>query len=310
MSIILEARNMTKVFNNIKALDGVDFIVHQGECFGFLGSTGSGKSTLIQILSGATYLSSGDYFINGLNGRKNRAQIQTLIGVLPDHEILDPQLSVIINLRTYAKYFGRSTQQATKTARDLLRFARLEDFEGVPIEDLSLVMRRRLELCMALVNDPKVLLLDEPTRGLDRESAQWVWSALEKLKINGMTLLLASSQIQEVERLCDRICLIEKGKVLIEGEPDKMISDLVGNNVVEFKVDPADLDYHIKKIKERYRYQVLDNRVRLFLRNPSEANQVLSLVVSDTIQVRRASLDDVFIQVAGYDLHPRVQERT
>ncbi|MEO0336529.1 MAG: ABC transporter ATP-binding protein [Pseudomonadota bacterium] len=308
MEVLLEARNMTKVIGSQTILSGVDFSVSKNECYGFLGPTGSGKTTILQLLAGGAYLSSGDYFVKGLNGRKNRKEIQSSLGVLPDHEILDPQLSVMDNLISYAKFFGVRHKPALKKARDLLRFSRLEEFAKLPIEDLRSGLTRRLELCMALVNDPDILILDEPTKGLEPIDTRWVWGALDKLKLQGMTFVLSTSQMSEAERLCDRLSIIEKGKILIEGIPHELIADNVGHNVVEFKVDLADLEYHLKKIREVFKYQVLNNRIRLFLKNQTEADKALSLVMSDDIQVRKASLDDVFIKIAGYDLRPRLKE--
>ena len=308
MEIILEARNMTKHIGNLKLIEGLNFSVSKNECYGFLGSAGAGKSTIMQLLSGAAYLSSGDYFIKGLNGRKNRREIQSYIGVLPDHDILDPQLSVMDNLISYGKFFGAKHSDSLKRARDLLRFSRLDDHGQSAPQDLRPGLLRRLRLCMALVNEPEILILDEPSKGLEPVDKRWMWGAIEKLKINGMTVILATSQMEEAERLCDRLAILEKGKMLIEGMPHELVADTVGRSVVEFKVDLADVEYHLKKIKEEYSYQVLNNRIRLFLNSQSETDKALNLVTSDDIKVRRASLDDVFIKVAGYDLQPGAME--
>jgi lipooligosaccharide transport system ATP-binding protein len=308
MEVILEARNLTKVIEGHKAVEGLNFSVYRNECYGFLGPTGSGKTTILQLLSGGAFPSSGDYFVKGLNGRKNRSEIQRYLGVMPYHEVLDPQLSVIDNLISYAKFFGVEHKKALKKARDLIRFARLEESEGQPIVAIRGGLRRRLELCMALVNDPEVLILDEPSRGLEPIDARWIWGAIDKLKLSGMTTVIGTSQMAEAERLCDRLSLIEKGNMLLQGIPHELIAENIGKNVVEFKVDLADLDYHLKKIKEVYSYQVLNNRIRLFLKNQTEADRALHLVMSDDIKLRRASLDDVFIKIAGYDIRPQVVE--
>jgi lipooligosaccharide transport system ATP-binding protein len=163
-------------------------------------------------------------------------------------------------------------------------------------------MRRRLVIARALLNNPQILFLDEPTTALDPHARLWIWEAIENLKQEGLTVVLTTHYMEEAERLCDRVGIMDKGKFLAEGGPRTLIEDIIGNEVVEFRAETEDLEYHIQRLKGQFPYQVLNNKVRLFLREGQDARQVFELISSDSIQARRATLEDVFLKLAGHEL--------
>lgn len=303
MEVVLEARNITKQDPDKNKVEGINFSIKKNECYGLVGPVGSGKSTLISILSGTMHMTSGDYFVEGMNGRKNERTMRRKIGVMPKYSLVDSDLCVIDNLILYGRYFGLSYKNAVAKARDLLRFIGLEQADNQSVEPLTRFERRKLLFAMSLMNSAEILFLDEPTVELTGAEATWFWNAIDTLKLNGMTILLSTRQMFEAERLCDRILIINEGQCLLEGVPAALIEENIGYEVVEFRVDLADLEYHLKKIRDRFKYQVLHNTIRLFLDQPDEAKRALDLVASDSIQVRRATLHDVFLKVAGYDIN-------
>lgn len=304
----IEVRNLTKSYNNFVAVKGLNFQIHENECFGILGPNGAGKSTTLKMLYGSSPFTKGELFVLGLNARKNIRNIKKQIGVVSQEDGLDYDFSVIDNLLVYARYFRIPKKQAYKKSRELLRLMHLDGYANQSVESLSGGMRRRLTIARALLTEPKILFLDEPTTGLDPQSRIWIWDLLLNLKKKGVILVLSTHYMEEAEYLCDRLIILDKGRVLCEGTPSELISQNVGKEVVEFHVDMPDIDYHLAKIRGRFEYQIFNNRIRLFIPSSVQAKDVMTSVISDNIVVRRASLDDVFLKVAGYDLNTDFKE--
>ena len=302
MSSAIEARNLTKSYEDFIAVKGLDFRIGENECFGILGPNGAGKSTTLKMLYGTSPVSGGELFVLGMNARKNIKKIKREIGVVSQEDGLDFDFSVLDNLLVYSRYFGIPGKKALKKAKELLRLMHLDGYSDQSVETLSGGMKRRLAIARALLTEPKVLFLDEPTTGLDPQSRLWIWDLLLSLKRKGVTLVLTTHYMEEAEYLCDRLIILDKGRILCEGTPKELISSNVGNEVVEFHVEMPDIDYHLDKIRDRFEYQIFNNRIRLFIPNSVQAKDIMSSVSSDNIIVRRASLDDVFLKVAGYDL--------
>lgn len=303
MASAIEARNLTKSYDNFIAVKGLDFQISENECFGILGPNGAGKSTALQMLYGTSPITKGELFVLGLNARKNLKKIKQEIGVVSQDDSLDFDFSVMDNLLVYSRYFGMPRKVAYKRSRELLRLMQLDGKSDQSLVQLSGGMRRRLTIARALLTEPKILFLDEPTTGLDPQSRLWIWDLLLNLRRKGMTLILTTHYMEEAEYLCDRLIILDKGQVLCEGTPGELISSNVGNEVVEFHVEMQDIDYHLAKIRGQFEYQIFNNRIRLFIPQNIQAKDVMSSVSSDNIVVRRASLDDVFLKVAGYDLN-------
>ncbi len=300
--IVLEARALTKKFDSLKVVNQLDMQVNQGVCFGLLGPNGAGKTTTMRMMYGVCTPTSGELFILGLSVKTNIRKIKAQIGVMPQDDGLDTDFTVLDNLLIYSHYHQIPIDQARLKARELLRFLHLEDYEDRTVESLSGGMRRRLSLARALMTDPKILILDEPTTGLDPQARLWIWEALSELKKKGKTIVMTTHYLEEAERLCDTVMIIDKGSAVTEGDPKKLITEHIGHEVVEFDIAATDLDYHVQKIQPHYNYQVLNNRIRLFIPQGKEGKDALSFVTSNTVTIRRAALEDVFLKVAGYKM--------
>jgi lipooligosaccharide transport system ATP-binding protein len=299
---VIEGRNLVKTYDGKNVVDGIHFEIRQGECFGILGPNGAGKTSTLKMMYGLSEVSSGKLFVLGLNVQTNIEQIKARIGVVSQDDGLDTDFSVIDNLVMFARYFGIPRGVALTRGRELLRFMHLEDYEDRSVETLSGGMKRRLTVARSLMSQPDVLVLDEPTTGLDPQARFWIWESLSEMKRQGKTLVLTTHYMEEAENICDRLIILDKGKILCEGKPADLIKFYIGLDVIEFQVDLRDLNYHMQKIKGAFEYQILNRRVRMFIPEGKDSKEALKLVTSDDITIRRATLNDVFLKLAGYEL--------
>ncbi len=303
MKSVIEANQLVKTYGDHRAVDGITFQVGAGECFGLLGPNGAGKTTTFKMFYGSCRITAGELFVLGMNAREHMRQIKAAIGVVPQENGLDPDFSVLENLLIYASYFGMSGSAAKARAIELLAMMQLEDYSQKDIDTLSGGMKRRLVLARALLTRPKILFLDEPTTGLDPQARAWFWNELRSLQKQGTTLFLTTHYMEEAEELCSRILIMNKGRSVAEGAPRDLIKSYVGHEVVEFDIDPAKIDQYIGQIKNKFAYQVMRNRLKLFLRDNQTAADALSEVSSPNITLRKASLNDVFLKISGYELN-------
>jgi lipooligosaccharide transport system ATP-binding protein len=299
---VIEGRNLVKTYDGKNVVDGIQFEIRQGECFGILGPNGAGKTSTLKMIYGLSQVTSGKLFVLGLNVQTNIEQIKGRIGVVSQDDGLDTDFSVIDNLVMFARYFGIPRALALTRGRELLRFMHLEDYEDRSVDTLSGGMKRRLTVARALISQPEVLVLDEPTTGLDPQARFWIWESLGEMKKQGKTLVLTTHYMEEAESICDRLIILDKGKILCEGKPADLIRFYIGLDVIEFQIDLRDLSYHMQKIKGAFEYQILNRRVRLFIPEGKDSKEALKLVTSDDITIRRATLNDVFLKLAGYEL--------
>jgi lipooligosaccharide transport system ATP-binding protein len=216
---IITAKGLTKNYGNLRAVDSIDFDIAKGECFGFLGPNGAGKTTVMGVIHCFMPPTSGEVRVFGVEVRENPSLIKSRIGVMPQDESLDPDLSVFENLVVYARYFDIPKKISAPAAKKLLEFVELEERATSPIKNLSGGMKRRLLLARALINNPELLILDEPTVGLDPHSRHAVWDKLEMLRAKGTTLLLTTHYMEEAERLCDRVAIMDSGKIVTIDTP-------------------------------------------------------------------------------------------
>lgn len=302
MASIISAVNLVKKYDTATAVDKISFEVQAGECFGLLGPNGAGKTSTFKMIYGSSEVTSGELFVLGLNAKDHIRKIKAQIGVVPQDNGLDPDFSVMDNLLIYASYLGIKSDEALRKARELLRVTQLEDYTSRSVEHLSGGMKRRLAIGRALLNNPKVLLLDEPTTGLDPQARNWIWEELSDMKKAGKTLVLTTHYMEEAETLCDRIFIINHGKKVAEGKPLELINEFVGREVVEFEVEPSEMEYYANKIKNKYEYQAMRNRIKVFLRGKTEVKDIVADISSRNITVRKASLNDVFLRIAGHEL--------
>ena len=304
MKVIIEASNLTKSYaNKVMAVKNVSFQVREGECFGLLGPNGAGKTSIFKMIYGSAEITSGELFILSLNAKKHMQKIKSLIGVVPQENGLDPDFSALDNLLVYARYFGIRGPKALSRAMDLLAMVQLESHAEKKIEELSGGMKRRLVLARALLSQPKIIFLDEPSTGLDPQAREWIWEELRSLQKKGTTLFLTTHYMEEAENLCSRIAIMNGGKIVGEGAPRELIKNHVGSEVIEFEIGARDVDYYSKKINSKYRRLVSRDRLKVFVNNQNEAKELLQDVQNYNVTIRKASLNDVFLQMSGQELH-------
>lgn len=232
MNIVI-AKGLTKYYNSLKAVDNIDFEIKKGECFGFLGPNGAGKTTAMSIIYCFLPPTSGNVSVFGMDVTQNPSEIKSRIGVMPQDDNLDVELSVFENLIVYARYFNIPTKKASQVAWELLEFVGLKDKADVNIRSLSGGMKRKLILARSLLNNPELLILDEPTTGLDPHSRHSVWDKLNYLKSRQTTLILTTHYMEEAERLCDRVAIMNMGKIITIDTPTRLMELHNGNNLEE-----------------------------------------------------------------------------
>lgn len=298
----IEARGLKKVYKDRKVVDDISFQIAEGESYAFLGPNGAGKSSTFKMIYGSTQMTEGEIFVLGLNVRRNTTAVKARIGVVPQDDGLDTDFSVLDNLLNFARYFRIPRARAEVRARELLRFMHLEDYDDQAVETLSGGLRRRLAIARALIHDPAILILDEPTNGLDPQARMWIWDRFLELKKKGVTLLLCTHNMEEAERVCDRVALMDRGRILHESTPARLITQQVGKEVVELSCTAEDINYLVSRISDQYDYQILPNRVRLFIKPEQDGRAAMSLVPAKGIVIRKANLEDVFLKVTGHNL--------
>lgn len=303
MAAVVQIKNLIKKYEDFTAVNFASLEINENECFGLLGPKGSGKSSLAQILYGSSYLTEGDAFVLGLNVQDHMAEIKARIGVIPQELIFDDELSVTENLKIYAQFYELSFDSIVDKISTLLRSLKLEDKSEHSIQSLSLFMKRKLSIALGLINTPDLLFIDEPTLGLDPVSKKWILGFLKDLKQQKITFILTTENEAEAELLCDKVALVDHGKILVVGKPATLIQELVGKEVVEFDCEPQDVNYYIQKLKEQqFEYQVFQSTVMVFIGSGKLAKDVLSLVTSSRIMLRKPSLNDVFLRLSGSKL--------
>lgn len=300
---LVRAENLKKSFGALTAVDGVNFQISAGECFGFLGPNGAGKSSTMKMLYCVSPRSSGQLEIFGKDPEFQGRDIKKHLGVVPQEENLDPDLSVLENLLVFGRYFDLSRQAAQKRANDLLDFMQLAEKRKEKIDHLSGGMKRRLLIARALINDPKIIILDEPTTGLDPQARRLVWQKLRQLKERGTTLVLTTHYMEEAERLCDRLVIMDYGRILAQGQPQELIGTLVGKEVLEVRATDGEVERIIKKCAAfRLTYEVSGDTVYFFADDETQVRECLPYIAGEHFFHRRASLEDVFLKLSGHEL--------
>ena len=300
--VIIEANNLTKKFDDLVAVDNIDFHVFRGECCGFLGPNGAGKTTTIKMIHCVLPLTSGSLTVAGMNVSEKPREIKNMIGVSPQEDNLDPDFTVMQNLLVYARYFDISKPAALKRSEESLKFFQLEEKRGVIIDQLSTGMKRRLILARALINEPQILLLDEPTTGLDPQARHLIWDKIRSLRKQGVTIILTTHYMDEAAELCDRTLIMDHGKIIEEGKPADLVKKHIGEDVLE-----VDYDEKVRKnLQEKFpdaRLEVLSDRIRVFTSQPHGVfERFLKDFPSKGAAIRNANLEDVFLKLTGRQL--------
>ncbi len=299
MDEVIVAENLRKEYGTFRAVDGISFQVQRGECFGLLGPNGAGKTTTIRMLYGFTPKSAGSLSVLGLDLDTNLRTIKGRLGVCQQENTLDPDLTIEQNLEVFARYFDIPKGESRRRADELLAFIALDHRRHAKIPELSGGMMRRLMLARALINNPEIVILDEPTTGLDPQSRHQVWDRLEVLKNRGLSILLTTHYMDEAARLCDRLVIIDHGRILVEGEPRALIRRHVGDHLIEI-VDPTDrLCTYIKN--ERLEHENLGYRMIVYAQEQGLYAKICSLGAQGC-SLRQATLEDVFLRLTGREL--------
>ena len=302
---VISAQSLTKKYDDFTAVDGIDFEVAPGESFGLLGPNGAGKSTTMRMIGAVSTRTGGELQILGLDPNMHGPDIRSQLGVVPQQDNLDLDLRVRDNLLVYGRYFGLPRKQIAERADELLEFAQLADRRGAKVDELSGGMKRRLTIARALINDPRILLLDEPTTGLDPQARHILWDRLFRLKERGTTLVLTTHYMDEAEQLCDRLVVVDKGQIMAEGSPASLIRDYSSREVLEVRFGSdknAEAAERVQGIGERI--EVLPDRLLIYSDNgEAELVKITEMGLHPiTSLVRRSSLEDVFLRLTGRSL--------
>jgi len=301
---VISASSLTKKYKDVAAVDGITFEVAPGESFGLLGPNGAGKSTAMRMIGAVSTRTSGDLTILGLDPNEHGPAIRSLLGVVPQADNLDTDLRVRDNLLVYGRYFGLPRAQVAKRADELLEFAQLSDRAKSKVNDLSGGMKRRLTIARALINDPRILLLDEPTTGLDPQARHILWDRLFRLKEQGTTLVLTTHYMDEAEQLSDRIVVVDKGRIMAEGTPAGLIREHSTREVLEVRFGSDRNEGAAAALAGIGRLEVLPDRILVYT---DDGEQALRAVMDRGLEpvtslVRRSSLEDVFLRLTGRSL--------
>ena len=303
---LVEARGLTKTFGEFTAVAGIDFEVQPGEAFGFLGPNGAGKSSTMRMIGTVSPVTSGHLSVLGLDPATDGPAIRARLGVVPQENNLDLELSVYDNLLIYGRYFGLPRKEIDTRIKELLAFAQLEERAKDRVEPLSGGMKQRLLIARGLINRPDVLILDEPTTGLDPQARHLLWDRLYRLKREGVTLIITTHYMDEAEQLCDRLVIMDKGAIVAEGSPRDLIAAHSTREVLELRFPPGDEE---DRAAERLhgigsRVEVLPDRVLVYADDADDAMAkvtALSITPEATVS-RRSTLEDVFLHLTGRSL--------
>jgi lipooligosaccharide transport system ATP-binding protein len=303
-SLIL-ARGLTKNYGDFQAVAGIDFSVAKGESFGLLGPNGAGKSTTMRIIAATSRRTAGELTILGLDPEERGPQVRAHLGVVPQQDNLDTELTVAENLYVYGRYFGLSKKYLNEKVGELLAFAQLEDKKDVKVDALSGGMKRRLTIARALVSEPDILMLDEPTTGLDPQARHILWDRLFRLKEDGVTLIITTHFMDEAEQLCDRLIVMDRGKIMAEGSPAELIKQFATREVLEVRFG-SDRNKEVAPVLRQLcnRIEELPDRILLYV---DDGEALLEEITAkklhpNTSLVRRSSLEDVFLRLTGRSL--------
>ncbi len=303
-SALIEARGLVKHFGDFVAVDGVSFDIRPGECFGVLGPNGAGKTTTIRMITATSPITSGALSVAGLDVAQSPRDVKAVLGVVPQNDNLDPDLLVRQNLEVYARYFGLGREQVRQRIDEALALFQLDDRAKSNVDDLSGGMQRRLTIARALVNNPQVLILDEPTTGLDPQARHLVWQQLRLLKSRGVTMLLTTHYMEEATHLCDRLVIMHRGKILIEGRPHDLIAEVAGPQVLELRLPPQERDAVLAEFPQNDGVSVEHVEDLTYVFGGGAAAAMVAERTGDPhrAHLRPGNMEDVFLLLTGRGL--------
>jgi lipooligosaccharide transport system ATP-binding protein len=303
--VYIEAHDLTKRFGTFTAVDGIDFEVHRGEAFGFLGPNGAGKSSTMRMIGCVSPVTDGKLTVLGMEPAHDGPAIRARLGVVPQEDTLDMELTVRDNLIIYGRYFDLPRSEIRRRADELLEFVQLRERADAKVEHLSGGMKRRLTIARSLVNQPEILLLDEPTTGLDPQARHVVWDRLYRLKLQGVTLVLTTHYMDEAEQLCDRLVVMDSGRIAAAGSPAELIARYSTREVLELRFPPGESERHVAAVDGlAARVELLPDRLLLYADDGDAAASAVHQrgVAPLSTLVRRSTLEDVFLRLSGRSL--------
>ena len=300
--VLVKAENLTKKFDGFPAVDSIDFEIFKGENFGFLGPNGAGKTTTMRMIQTVSPLTQGKMTLAGMDVSEQGREIKSIIGVAPQEDNLDPDFTVFENLVVYARYFDVPQEKAKTKAAELIKFMQLEEKRDVTITELSGGMRRRLILARALMNEPQILVLDEPTTGLDPQARHLIWAKIKDLQKQGVTVILTTHYMDEAAQLCDRLIIMDHGKIIETGKPAELVKKHVGQEVLEVLNSEESMTC-LKNIFPDARIDVVGDKIQLFANKPRGVlAKILEKNAFKGASIRDSNLEDVFLKLAGRSL--------
>jgi lipooligosaccharide transport system ATP-binding protein len=302
---LIEARGLTKKFGDTVAVDGIDFHVNPGESFGFLGPNGAGKTSAMRMIGATSPITGGELSVLGLNPETEGPRLRARLGVVPQEDNLDQELTVRENLLMYGRYFGLPRAVIEERINELLEFTQLTEKADSKVEALSGGMKRRLTIARGLINEPDLLILDEPTTGLDPQARHVLWDRLYRLKQRGVTLLITTHYMDEAEQLCDRLVIMDKGKIVAEGSPRSLIEEHSRPEVVELRFPVGVLEEVAPRLEGLApRVEILADRALLYTDDADATMEKIHAedLEPETILERRSTLEDVFLRLTGRTL--------
>jgi len=298
---VVFAEDLSKEFGSIRAVDGISFYVREGECYGFLGPNGAGKTTAIRMIYCRIPVTSGVLKVFGLDVRRYGREIKSMVGVAPQENNLDPDLDVIENLLVYSRYYDIPKKVARERAMELLRFLSIDERRKEQVTKLSGGMHRRLVIARALINNPRLLVLDEPTTGLDPQARHLIWQRIRELKRQGVTMILTTHYMEEAEQLCDRVAVMDLGKILVEGPPQELIERYAGKDV--FEIRHVEDEGFLKALRGlEFSFEKAGDTIYIYSNNGDEIGRRLFSIKDIEVLHRRSNLEDVFLKLTGKEL--------
>ena len=301
--MLVSAKDLRKNYGSLKAVDGISFEIQEGECFGFLGPNGAGKTTTVKMIHCVSPVTSGTLIVNGLPAHINNRALKKMTGIIPQEITLDVDLTVYENLIIFSKFFDIPKREAKKRIAGLLKFVELEAKRNSKISELSTGMKRRLLVARALLNNPKLIVADEPTTGLDPQARHLIWQRLRQLKAEGVTLILTTQYMEEAQQLCDRIVVMHQGKILKEGVPSKLVADEIGREVVEVRVAKEEDERIVGQLAEfSCGHERVGDTLYFYCRDGQGVMRKLVELNLHNYLTRPATLEDVFLKLTGRSL--------
>jgi len=295
------AKNLFKKYDGLIAVNRISFEIEKGEIFGILGPNGAGKTTTCRMIYCFFPPDDGELYVLSMDVKKQKREIKRRIGVVPQENNLDPDFSVIKNLLIYASYFGINRKEAKKRAIELMKEFEIFNKKDEIIEHLSGGMKRRLVIARAFINDPELIIFDEPTTGLDPQLRHYIWEKIKMIKEKGKTVIITTHYMEEAEYLCDRVAIMDKGKILVIDSPKNLIKKFIGKRVVEIWTKEGKEDNLIEFLKkENFRFDVHSKRIFIYL---NEDEKVPDIVYNHEHTIRESNLEDVFLKLTGRKLN-------